>query len=77
MKTSVENWWNDTDRERQKYWERNLTQCHFVQNKPDIDWPGIEPAPSGQSGDGTDRLFRKLNEGLPLHVEEQPRRAQI
>ena len=44
----MEQWWNDTDRGKLKYWERNLTQCHFVRYKSHIfymDWCGIEPAP--------------------------------
>ena len=69
MKTSVENWWNETDRGRQKCWERNLPQCNFVHQNYGMDWPGIEPVPSGQSGDGTARLSRNVGEALPLHVE--------
>jgi len=23
----MEQWWNDTDREKLKYWEKNITQC--------------------------------------------------
>jgi len=26
MKTSMEHWWNDTDRGKQKYWEKNICQ---------------------------------------------------
>jgi hypothetical protein len=26
----MEHWRNDTDRGKPKYWERNLSQCHFV-----------------------------------------------
>jgi hypothetical protein len=40
---SVENWWNDTDREKQKYWEINLLQYCFVHHKSHTDWPGIGP----------------------------------
>jgi hypothetical protein len=42
MKTSVALWLNDTDRGKQKYWERNLSQCHCVHQKSHMDWPGIE-----------------------------------
>jgi len=24
---SMEQWWNDTDREKLKYWEKNIIQC--------------------------------------------------
>jgi hypothetical protein len=30
---SVEHWWNDTDRRKLKYWEKNLFQCLFAQQK--------------------------------------------
>jgi hypothetical protein len=32
MKMIMELCWNDTDREKLKYWEKNLYQCHFVHN---------------------------------------------
>jgi hypothetical protein len=40
---SMEHWKNNTDIIKQKYSERNLSQCHCVRHKPHIDWPGIEP----------------------------------
>jgi hypothetical protein len=33
MKMSTEQWWNDTDREKPKYWERKLSQHHSVYYK--------------------------------------------
>jgi hypothetical protein len=34
MKMIMELCWNDTDREKQMYWEKNLYQCHhFVHHK--------------------------------------------
>jgi len=30
MKMNMEHWWNDADRGKRKYWERNLLQCHCV-----------------------------------------------
>jgi hypothetical protein len=29
----MEQWWNDTDRVKLKYWEKNMSQCHFVHFK--------------------------------------------
>jgi len=28
---------------KQEYWEENLSQCHFVYRKSQLDRPGIEP----------------------------------
>jgi len=39
----MECWWNDTNRGRQKYWERNPSECHFVQHEFPVDWPAIVP----------------------------------
>jgi hypothetical protein len=42
---SVEHRWNDTDRGKLKYWEKNLSQRHSVHHKSHMDWPRIEPGP--------------------------------
>jgi hypothetical protein len=42
---SMENWWNDTDRGKLKFSEKNLPQWHSVHLKSHVDWPGIEPGP--------------------------------
>ena len=34
---SMEQWWNDTDRTEQKWWEKNLAQCHTVYQTPTGD----------------------------------------
>ena len=34
---SMEQWWNDTDRGKMKYWEKNPSQCHFVCHRFHID----------------------------------------
>jgi hypothetical protein len=47
---SMEQWWNDTDRGKPKYWERNLFQWHFVHHKSNVDWPGIELGLSPATG---------------------------
>jgi len=36
---SVERWWNDTDRRKPKYAEKNATQCHFIHHISHMDWP--------------------------------------
>jgi hypothetical protein len=41
MKMSMEHWWTDTDRGKQKQSKENLSQCHFVHHKSDMDRPGI------------------------------------
>ena len=33
---SMEQWWNDTDRGKLKYWEKNLSQCHSVHHKSQL-----------------------------------------
>jgi len=39
----MEHWWNNTDRGKRKYWEKNLSQCHFVHHAPHMDCPGTKP----------------------------------
>jgi len=42
---SMERWYCDTDRGKQKYSEENLSKCHFVHKIPLMDWTGIERGP--------------------------------
>jgi hypothetical protein len=37
MKMSMEQWMNDTDKGKLKYWEENMYECHIVKDKPDMD----------------------------------------
>jgi hypothetical protein len=39
----MEHWYNDNDREKLTFLDKNLSQCHFVHHKAHMDWPGIEP----------------------------------
>jgi len=45
---SVRRWWNDADRERAQYSDRNLSQCHRVPHKPHRDFPGLKPFIRGE-----------------------------
>jgi hypothetical protein len=45
MKVNVKYWWSDTDKVKQKHWEKNLSQCDFIQHKSNMDCLGIEPMP--------------------------------
>jgi hypothetical protein len=33
----MEHWWNDADKEKLKYWEKDLSQCHFAHHKSHIN----------------------------------------
>jgi len=45
MKMSVKYWWNDADKVKQKYSEKSLSHCDFVEHKSNMDCPGMEPLP--------------------------------
>jgi len=51
----MEHWWNDTDRGKLKYLERNLSQCHFVYHKSHMDCLASKPVLRGERS-ATDRL---------------------
>ena len=42
VKMSMEHWWNDTDRGKPKYSEKNLSQWHLVQHTSHMYEPGME-----------------------------------
>jgi hypothetical protein len=33
----MEHWWNDAEREKPKYFDKKLPQCHFVYHKSHTD----------------------------------------
>jgi hypothetical protein len=41
----MEHLWDDDERGKPKYFEKNLSQRHFVHHKSKIDWLGLEPGP--------------------------------
>ena len=46
MKTCMEHWWNYTDKEKLKYPEKELSQCHFIRHISQMDCPRLRPASS-------------------------------
>jgi hypothetical protein len=44
----MEHRWNETDRGKPKYSEKNLSQCQFFHQKSHMDWSGIEPGLRGE-----------------------------
>jgi len=42
---SMENWWNDPDREKRKYSKENQSLCHKVHRKTRTEWPEIDTGP--------------------------------
>jgi len=45
VKVSFGHSWDDTDRRKPRYEEKNLSQCLFVYHKSHMEWPGLEPGP--------------------------------
>ena len=42
MRMSMERSWNDCDRVKPKYWEKTLSECHFVYHKSHLHLSKIE-----------------------------------
>jgi len=49
MKMSMEHWWNDTDRGKQKYWEKSLSKCLCFHHKYHMDLLEWNPVLRGES----------------------------
>jgi hypothetical protein len=48
----MEHPWDETDREKLKYSEKNMSQCCCAQHKSYTDWSGFEPYhPRSEVGD--------------------------
>ena len=62
---SVEQWWNNPDRGKPKYFEKRLSQCH---RKSQMDWLGFELEPSlGEAAtNGASRDRKLLNTEINL-----------
>jgi hypothetical protein len=42
---SMDNQWNDIDRRKSMYADKNMCHCHFIHNNSHLGWSGIEPGP--------------------------------
>lgn len=40
--TSMEHWWDDTDRAKPKYLDKFMSYCHFTHHSSHTDWPGMK-----------------------------------
>ena len=65
VKMSIEHWWSDTDRGKQKYWEKNLCRCLFIHHKSDVDWPAMEHG-TPQPEAARSRLSHRMAVGLKV-----------
>jgi hypothetical protein len=45
IKMSIEQWWNDFDKENPTFLEKNLSQFHFGRHKCHMYRPGMKPGP--------------------------------
>lgn len=48
MKVGVVNFWNGTDRGNPKFYEKNLSHCHFTHHKSHTESYGVEIEPLGR-----------------------------
>jgi hypothetical protein len=42
----MDQWWNNSDRGKQQYAEKILSQCHFVIHKIHMEYPEIISGPA-------------------------------
>jgi len=38
-------WWNDSDSGKLNYFKKSWFQCHFIDHKSHVHWPGIKINP--------------------------------
>ena len=58
----TEHWWNDTDKGKLKFWDRNRSQCHLVQHKSHTDCTDNElGAPRSISSHNHDMGLSEMN----------------
>jgi len=50
----MDHWWDDTDRGKLKYLEKNLSHCYFDQHQSHKHWPWSEPRPMQSEAAKTD-----------------------
>jgi hypothetical protein len=65
--------WNDTDREKPMYSEKNLSQRHFIHNKSHMDWVGMFSSLPGERPE-----TNCLNHGtaLKIIINDEKRRTE-
>jgi hypothetical protein len=56
---------------------KNLSQCHFVHHKSQMDWPGIEPEPPRWETSGCESWLLTLKKAYSLSCSENTVRGKI
>ena len=76
VRSSFEDSYNYTDREKSKYSETNLPQRHFIHHIPYVDWPGIAPGLRGKRPATTWVMARRRWSEWRINVLFLPHRKQ-
>jgi len=64
---SKEHWWNDTDRGKGKYLEKDLPQCYFFTTDPTWTGLGLNPGFSrGKGGAAANHLSHGMGSAAEL-----------